>query len=82
VALPDEVLRDSQLEIKVRAKKQDGSTQDLPLIKVPRQLANAFNNFQVGFLLIFMIYLSSLLLFQRLMVHFTNTSMNSLGLLT
>jgi hypothetical protein len=31
----------------VRAKKQDGSTQDLPLIKVPRQLANAFNNFQV-----------------------------------
>ena len=38
--------------LQVRAKKQDGSTQDLPLIKVPRQLANSFNNFQVEKMLI------------------------------
>lgn len=69
VALPDEVLRDSQLEIKVRAKKQDGSTQDLPLIKVPRQLANAFNNFQVGFFTYYKYLFKFLLTFSKLFIN-------------
>ena len=46
VALPEEVLKDSELEIRIRAKKKDGSVENLPSIKVPRQLTDEFNSFQ------------------------------------
>ena len=46
VALPTEVLRDSELEINIRAKKKDGSVEDLKNLKVPRQIADQFNDFQ------------------------------------
>ena len=45
VALPEEVLKDSELEIRIRAKKKDGSVENLPAIKVPRQLTDEFNSF-------------------------------------
>ena len=46
VALPAEVLRGSDLEINVRAKKKDGSVVDLTKIRVPKYVADQFNEFQ------------------------------------
>ena len=46
VALPAEDLRDSELEINVRAKKKDGSVVDLTKIRVPKYVADQFNEFQ------------------------------------
>ena len=46
VALPPEVLRDSTLEIRIRATRKDGNTFDLPGLKVPRKTDDDFNEFQ------------------------------------
>ena len=46
VALPTEVLKDSDLEIIIRAKKKEGSVVELQRIHVPKQLAEQFNAFQ------------------------------------
>ena len=46
VALPEEVLKDSQLDIRIRAKKSDGSVEDLKTLRVPHQLSDQFSQFQ------------------------------------
>ena len=47
VALPEALLKDSELEIIVRAKNKGGGVSELPRIKVPRVLSDQFNIFQV-----------------------------------
>ena len=44
--MPTESLKDSELEILVRATKKEGGVVDLPSIKVLRVLSNQFNIFQ------------------------------------
>ena len=46
VALPQEVLKDSTLEIQIQAKKKDGSVERLERIYVPPQQVQYFNDFQ------------------------------------
>ena len=41
------MLKDSELEIIVRAKNKGGGVSELPRIKVPRVLSDQFNIFQV-----------------------------------
>ena len=48
VALPEALLKDSELEIIVRAKNKGGGVSELPRIKVPRVLSDQFNIFQVS----------------------------------
>ena len=45
VALPSEVLMNSELEINIRAKQKDGRILDLERIRVPKFVANQFNEF-------------------------------------
>ena len=40
-------MKDSELEIIVRAKNKGGGVSELPRIKVPRVLSDQFNIFQV-----------------------------------
>ena len=46
VALPPGILKDSQLEIILRAKKKEGSVIELERIVVPKQLSDQFNAYQ------------------------------------
>ena len=46
VALPEERLRDSELEIIARVKDKTGGVKELPRIKVPRVLSDQLNIFQ------------------------------------
>ena len=41
-------MKDSELEIIVRAKNKGGGVSELPRIKVPRVLSDQFNIFQVS----------------------------------
>ena len=46
--MPPERLKDSELEIIVRAKNKGGGVSELPRIKVPRVLSDQFNVFQAS----------------------------------